>query len=1376
MPAPQFSPPPLASALRAGLVSIAAQTFAGDKTFSSNVIIQGLLTLSASGVKFSDNSVQLTAALSIASSDARYVLKAGDTMTGQLNVPAVKLTSASDGLRDSSNNVRVKFIDQVGGPSNYYTAFPPNSSGAFSHVFDTSSTLSAVHSGIFAVNYLGGQKFMIMNDGSVSINAGFPSYTLDVNGTGHFASALIADASVQTPAILGPAGTTRIAIPSGGSNTYQTGAATSGSSVAHIFDTNSSTYVSGESLIQAKNNGAIKFFIDFGGTVSSNNGFFVAGAGGTATSISLRGSVADGATAIAARIGNTNALANSTAKILSLYADNFSSERFYFRQDGHFATTGVFALTSTTPLIMRGQTPDGSSAIGVQIGNSNALSTAGASICNFYSDSLATLKLSIKYDGSIVPAAPSANLGASGSGFGILYTANIYDNAATSILRLQFGVANSTLLFGNATNTSGNVAVKVSNRTNFTSAGTQIMGWYTDGGATAQAAYVAYDGSYNGLINGIGGIQVTQINPPTFSLATATTGGTLAAGTYAYRVSATTYGNLETTAATEQTIVTTGTTSTVTISWTAVLGATGYKVYGRSSGGELLITTISNPTTTSYVDTGSVTPSGALPASNNTGSIVFTNGGGRVLDSNGTTRLNLTASAQTGIRGATPNTPGNYAVQIGNSTGLTTTNGRPLGIYSDAFTTLVSFFDASGALATPAIWDTGSIARISVPASSASTYISTIAAGTGTGAHIFDTTSTLIGADRIASFRFAGSADKAYIDTNGSFWSAAGGFAAFNGNYLATGSNVAATLRGNANDGAAAIATKISNTNALTTAGAAICNFYSDNAVTLKLSINKDGGLLPADNSGNLGATGNRFTRAYLVTGITDQNGADRYQLAANSLNTYRGAVADGSTAVAHQFGNTIALANATASIANFYSDNMTSLKLSILRDGSLSPTSGANLGGTGHTFANAYIASTINDGVNVRVQYGNLSTWYYTPNSGAGSMETHAFFVSTAGALLIPGGRIASFYNDNGSVARSWIGYDGAYNGPIYAPGHIALAQAATPTGVTATGSNTGGTLFTGSYYYRVSAIGPGGTETLASAEVTGTVALSNGFGSVNVAWAPMTGAAGYKVYGRTTGAEQLIAIINDPTTVSYIDTGSIAPSGALPTSNTTGVIAGTVTIVRLSTPINVSAVQAAGTLGAGTYYYKVTAFDAAGKETLASAEVSATITATHGVKVSWGRVVGASGYNVYGRTTGAEQLIATVNGSVFLGQNNLSYTDSGAITPSGALPTSNTTGQLVFPDGSTGRTGAEALLATEPVTSCSYVPTYVSGLVTNETWSSGGLNLKTIDYTYSGSLCTQEVRKVYAADGITIVAQITIVNTYSGTTLTGSTTTRNI
>lgn len=112
------------------------------------------------------------------------------------------------------------------------------------------------------------------------------------------------------------------------------------------------------------------------------------------------------------------------------------------------------------------------------------------------------------------------------------------------------------------------------------------------------------------------------------------------------------------------------------------------------------------------------------------------------------------------------------------------------------------------------------------------------------------------------------------------------------------------------------------------------------------------------------------------------------------------------------------------------------------------------------------------------------------------------------------------------------------------------------------------------------------------------------------------------------------------------------------------------------LETPVNAAFSQSdtGGSLAPSTtYYYRVSAFNSAG-ETLASAETSITTSAvagdTHTVTVNWGAVTGATGYNVYGRSTGAELFIESVDG-----QATTTYVDTGAIVPSGALPSANTT-----------------------------------------------------------------------------------------------------
>lgn len=143
-------------------------------------------------------------------------------------------------------------------------------------------------------------------------------------------------------------------------------------------------------------------------------------------------------------------------------------------------------------------------------------------------------------------------------------------------------------------------------------------------------------------------------------------------------------------------------------------------------------------------------------------------------------------------------------------------------------------------------------------------------------------------------------------------------------------------------------------------------------------------------------------------------------------------------------------------------------------------------------------------------------------------------------------------------------------------------------------------------------------------------------------------------------------------------------------PTNNVANLdVIGTVKISQLATPVIGTLVDTGtgGTLSYNTQYcYRVAALDGLSYSTLASTETCITTANdgnnTHEITVPWGPVAGAiKGYQVYGRTTGAELLAATLNSisSTNASAVTTSWTDTGSVTPSGALPSSNTTGQLV-------------------------------------------------------------------------------------------------
>jgi hypothetical protein len=91
-------------------------------------------------------------------------------------------------------------------------------------------------------------------------------------------------------------------------------------------------------------------------------------------------------------------------------------------------------------------------------------------------------------------------------------------------------------------------------------------------------------------------------------------------------------------------------------------------------------------------------------------------------------------------------------------------------------------------------------------------------------------------------------------------------------------------------------------------------------------------------------------------------------------------------------------------------------------------------------------------------------------------------------------------------------------------------------------------------------------------------------------------------------------------------------------------------------------------GTLATATYGYRVSAV-VHGLESQAAAEQTAAVTGPTGsVAVSWTAVANAQRYKVYGRTQGAELFMATVTAPT------VTFTDTGAVTPAGALPGANT------------------------------------------------------------------------------------------------------
>jgi hypothetical protein len=121
----------------------------------------------------------------------------------------------------------------------------------------------------------------------------------------------------------------------------------------------------------------------------------------------------------------------------------------------------------------------------------------------------------------------------------------------------------------------------------------------------------------------------------------------------------------------------------------------------------------------------------------------------------------------------------------------------------------------------------------------------------------------------------------------------------------------------------------------------------------------------------------------------------------------------------------------------------------------------------------------------------------------------------------------------------------------PAYNAGSNALLTLPPPTVLGAAPGGGGSLPSNTTYVYLVTAVNLQG-------ETTGSFAgtfLPLGGSSVTIVWASVTGASGYKIYGRN-GTPQFMAFVpaTNTGTASFTDTGAITPSGSTaPTSNTT-------------------------------------------------------------------------------------------------------------------------------------------------------------------------------------------------------------------------------
>ncbi|MCD8154577.1 MAG: hypothetical protein LUF78_07835, partial [Clostridiales bacterium] len=290
--------------------------------------------------------------------------------------------------------------------------------------------------------------------------------------------------------------------------------------------------------------------------------------------------------------------------------------------------------------------------------------------------------------------------------------------------------------------------------------------------------------------------------------------------------------------------------------------------------------------------------------------------------------------------------------------------------------------------------------------------------------------------------------------------------------------------------------------------------------------------------------------------------------------------------------------------------------------------TSGGSWKKIGDTASTSYTDTTAKSG----------TTYIYTVRcvTTDGSLYTSSYDKTGLSITYIAAPVLSDVKNTSAGVKITWTASTGAEKYRVYrkTPGgswkRIANTSSTSYTDKTAVSGTT--------YVYTVRCINSSGSATTSGYDETGLTityiaapalsAVSNAAGGVKITWEASTGAAQYRVFRKTSGGSW--KKIGDTTSTSYTDTS--AKSGTTYTYT-----------VRCLNSAGTSYTSGFDSTGLGIKY-------------LSCGTISKLTNTSTGIKVTWNKVTGASGYYVYRKTSsGTYKKIKTVTG-----ESTVTYTDT--------------------------------------------------------------------------------------------------------------------